>query len=132
MNSLELYLLIALIVVLAVLFIWHYINVYITKGKDAAIKELRELAYQLMLGAEKIFGRDMGKSKMEWCINQFYRQIAPGWIAKMLPETTVETFLQKVYDDYYKKLKDYLDDGVVNNSPSDGDTGSVPTAPIQQ
>jgi hypothetical protein len=132
MNSIGLYLLIAFIVVLAALFIWHYINVYKTQGKEAAMKELRELAYQLMLGAEKLFGRDMGKSKMEWCINQFYRQIAPGWLAKMLPENTVEEFLQKVYDDYYNKLKDYLDDGQVNGSILYGSPEPSPDVPAQQ
>jgi hypothetical protein len=111
------YLLIALVILLIVGITAYIIWTYKTKGKDAAMNELREIAYQLFLKAEKIFGRDMGKSKMQWVVGQFYRLIAPGWMAKLLPETTVQEFLQDAYYDYYYRLKDYLDDGQVNGSP---------------
>lgn len=114
--SIGMYLLIFLIVLLLAALVFHVIKTYKEKGKDAAVAEMRETAYQLMLKAEKLYGRDAGKSKMEWVIGQFYRLIAPGWLTKFLPETTVNDYLQGLYDKYYFKFKDYLDDGEVNNS----------------
>jgi hypothetical protein len=116
------YFLIALILILLVLFGIRFYRTYKEKGEKAAVAEMREVAYSLFLKAEKLFGRDMGKSKMQWVIGQFYRLIAPGWLAKLLPETTIQDFLQGIYDDYYYRLKDYLDDGQVNGSPPKDET----------
>ena len=110
------YFLIALIVLLLAALAFHIYKTYKEKGKEAAIAEMREVAYQLFLKAEKIYGRDAGKSKMKWVIGQFYRLIAPGWLTKYLSETTVQEFLQDIYDKYYYKFKDFLDDGELNKS----------------
>ena len=114
--SIGTYFLIAIIVLLLAVLVFHVVKTYREKGKEAAIAEMREVAYQLFLKAEKLYGRDAGKSKMEWVIGQFYRLIAPGWLSKFLPETTVTDYLQSMYDEYYVKFKDYLDDGQINGS----------------
>lgn len=114
--SIGTYFLIAIIVLLLAVLVFHVVKTYREKGKEAAIAEMREVAYQLFLKAEKLYGRDTGKSKMEWVIGQFYRLIAPGWLSKFLSETTVTDYLQSMYDEYYVKFKDYLDDGQINGS----------------
>lgn len=89
---------------------------YKVGGKEAVLADLRETAYKLFLDAEKKYGPDTGPIKMAYAVKYFYLLAAPEVIQKYISPDTVEKFLQDTFDNGYKKLKDYLDDGEVNNS----------------
>jgi len=89
---------------------------YKEQGKDAALLDLRETAWMLFQKAEEKFGAKTGPDKMAWAVKQFYLTVAPEMVKQYLPENTVEEFLQKTFESGYEKLKDYLDDGEINDS----------------
>lgn len=104
------------VIVLLVIIIMNLYGKYKTQGKEAALQELREIAYALFLKAEEKFGPKTGPQKMAWAITAFYKYITKDKFTEILPDTTVEKFLQDTFDKGYEKLKDFLDDGHVNGS----------------
>lgn len=109
-------LVILIIIVALVIFAMTLYKKYKVGGKEAVLADLRETAYKLFLAAEKKYGPDTGPIKMSYAIKQFYILIAPDIVEKYISPNTVEIFLQDLFDNGYKTLKDYLDDGEVNNS----------------
>lgn len=96
---------ISILVVLALLL---YIALLICKKKWV---HLRELAYKIMLAAEKTFGQGEGKKKFEIVFERVYALI-PAWLRLFIPPERLREKLQE----WYILAKDYLDDGTVNNS----------------
>jgi hypothetical protein len=72
--------------------------------EKADAKEAKEIAYKLMLYAEKNLGS--GEEKFAWVVNRFY-EILPDSVRKLLKEEYIEDFLQNSYDE----LKNILNDG---------------------
>lgn len=74
----------------------------------------KQQLYQLMLTA-KSMAKDMvlnsGKEQEEWVLQKAY-QYLPKWITLFVPKDV----MRKIIRFLYAKAKDYLDDGVFNNS----------------
>lgn len=70
---------------------------------------IRELAYKLMLLAERTFGDDDGKIKLDFVVRVVYKFI-PRWIRFFIKREDLSKKIQKWYD----MAKDFLDDGSFN------------------
>ena len=82
-----------------------------TKGKDAALSELRELAYALMVKAQKQFGDGHGSIKMDWVVEKI-KPLLPRYTWVFMDEEDLRRWLQALYE----KTLDLLDDGKINGS----------------
>lgn len=74
--------------------------------------KLREMAYAMMLQAERVYLDEQGKEKFEAVFSRMYEDYLPNWIKAFVPETILREYLQ----DWYNKAKDYLDNGALDNS----------------
>lgn len=101
------------IIALTVAYVLYLIRLNKTKGKAAAMEKLRADAYNLMLQAEKKWGRDNGTGsfKFDWVTKQMYN-LFPETAKMFIDEIELEKWLQELYE----KMKDKLDDGVINGS----------------
>ncbi|WP_099189135.1 hypothetical protein [Tepidibacter mesophilus] len=75
--------------------------IYKIFGEKIAIKEAKEIAYRLMLYAEKNFEND--DEKFQWVVQKFYETI-PSSIKKLITQDMIEDFLQKTYDEMKESL----------------------------
>lgn len=73
--------------------------------------QIRQLAYQLMLRAEKVFTSINGQEKFAVVLTELYDRIPP-WVKLFVSRKDLEVLLQRWYD----SAKDWLDDGKVNGS----------------
>ncbi|ACL77560.1 hypothetical protein [Ruminiclostridium cellulolyticum] len=75
-------------------------------------RKLREIAYKLIRQAETtITGTKKGRERFEQVMTQLY-MIIPPWLRLFITQSLLEKKLQEWFD----KIKDSLDDGIVNNS----------------
>jgi hypothetical protein len=107
--------LITIIVVIGIYAVNLY-RKYKQQGKEATLADLRSIANALFEKAEEKYGPKTGPQKMAYAVTCFYKYIMPDNFEKLLPGETVETFLQKTFDEGRIKLKDFLDDGELNKS----------------
>ena len=98
-----------MVIILAVLtalvvgtFLWVYI-------RDKTIDEIRVDVYHLFLKAEHEFGS--GKQKMKYVVSQA-RKLLPSWLQYFL----TDDFLESVIEQWFRAVKDLLDDGKLNGS----------------
>ncbi len=77
--------------------------------------KIRELAYKLMLLAERSFKDTEGRVKFDFVVRVVYKNI-PGWMKIFVKEEDILQLTQK----WYNYAKDFLDDGQINNSASLG------------
>ena len=117
-SNFQMGLILLVVLVLIVVYVISLQKKYKEQGKEAMLQDLRETAYILFQKAEEKYGAKAGPDKMAWAITQFYKNIMPDDYEKYLPGTTVEKFLQDTFDNGYTKLKDFLDDGMVNGISS--------------
>lgn len=104
-----LFLLVAIIVVLAVVMIVNYL-------KNKNLENIREDVYQLILKAEHKFKQSSaGQQKLKWVVSQA-RGLLPKWVQALVSED----ILLKIIDTWFRGVKDLLDDGKMNNSQSKG------------
>ncbi|MEJ8553277.1 hypothetical protein [Tepidibacter sp. Z1-5] len=75
--------------------------IYKTFGEKIALKQAKEIAYRLMLYAEKNFETD--DEKFQWVAQKFYETI-PSSIKNLITQDMIEDFLQKTYDEMKKVL----------------------------
>lgn len=77
-------------------------------------QKFKNFLYQLMLAA-KSMAKDMilnsGTEQEEWVVRKVY-QLIPPWISVVLPEELTRELIRKLYH----AVKDYTDDGLINNS----------------
>lgn len=70
------------------------------------------IVYQLILKAEHIYNESgQGKQKLKYVVSQ-ERGLLPQWLRIFVTEDA----MMKVIDEWYKGVKDLLDDGKVNGS----------------
>lgn len=81
------------------------------QGKTAAINKAREIAYQLMVRAEKQMKTETGRAKMSYVMNLFWARV-PAAFKLIITRDDADKFVQNLYEE----LVDYMDDGVMNNS----------------
>ncbi len=75
--------------------------IYKTSGEKIALKQAKEIAYKLMLYAEKNFESD--SEKFQWVAQKFYETI-PSSIKNLITQDMIEDFLQKTYDEMKEVL----------------------------
>lgn len=70
------------------------------------------IVYQLILKVEHIYNESgQGKQKLKYVVSQA-RGLLPQWLRIFVTEDA----MMKVIDEWYKGVKDLLDDGKVNGS----------------
>lgn len=92
------------IIVVVVGMIGYFFYVYKKFGKEKAILVAKEVAYKLMLAAQKKFGQDAGKEKMTWVVNYFYNKL-PKTAQMVFSTIDIMEFLQNVYDEFQEFIK---------------------------
>lgn len=116
LNNIKMVVTLLVITICVMIYAINLYKKYKKQGKEAALSSLRETAYKLFMAKEEKFGPKKGIDKMAEAVTDFYKLVAPDMIEKLIPGETVESFLQKTFDDGYKTFKDFLDDGQINNS----------------
>lgn len=100
-----------LAVVLLILAIVTIVVVY-QYAKMKGLDGIRQDVYQLILRAEHIYNESgQGKQKLKYVVNQA-RGLLPQWLRIFVTEDA----MMKVIDEWFKGVKDLLDDGRVNGS----------------
>lgn len=81
-------------------------------AKMQGLDGIRQDVYQLILKAEHIYNESgQGKQKLKYVVSQ-----ARGLLPKWLQVFVTEEAMMKVIDEWFKGVKDLLDDGRVNGS----------------
>ena len=94
-----------LLIGLTVTLIYHYLRM---KGLDG----IRMDVYQLILKAEHMYKESgSGQQKLKWVVMQA-RLLLPPWLQMVITEDA----LMNIVNEWFKGVKDLLDDGKVNNS----------------
>lgn len=100
-----------LVVVLVILVAITVVMVY-QYAKMRGMDGIRGDVYQLILKAEHIYNESgQGKQKLKWVVSQA-RGLLPKWLQVFITEEA----MMKVIDEWFKGVKDLLDDGRVNGS----------------
>lgn len=77
-------------------------------------EKFKGILYALMLQGKR-YAKDKvlhsGKAQEEWVLIQAYAYL-PRWITLFIPQEVMRRIIKYLYD----KAKDYLDDGVINDS----------------
>jgi hypothetical protein len=81
--------------------------------KKALITSARETAFKLIMWAENKFKTQPGEFKFKFVMNAFLKLLPPNSnIREILEGDSVDKWLQDRFDE----LKDFLDDGIINDS----------------
>jgi len=100
--------LLAIILILAVI---TFVVVY-QWAKHKGIEGIRVQVYGLILRAEHFYTESpAGKQKMKWVVSQA-RGLLPNWLQYVVSERALENIIEE----WFKGVKDLLDDGKVNDS----------------
>ena len=101
-----------LLIGLTVTLIYHYLRM---KGLDG----IRMDVYRLILRAEHMYKESgAGQKKLEWVVLQA-RDLLPTWLQLVITKDA----LMNIVNEWFKGVKDLLDDGKVNGSQKKEDTG---------
>lgn len=108
LSQIPLPILVAVIVILVVITLVIAYQYAKMKGLDG----IRMDVYQLILKAEHVYNESgQGMQKMKWVVNQ-----ARGLLPKWMQSIVTEEMLIRVIEEWFKGVKDLLDDGKVNGS----------------
>ncbi len=108
LSQIPLPILVVVIVILAVITLVIAYQYAKMKGLDG----IRTDVYQLILKAERMYNESgQGMQKMKWVVNQ-----ARGLLPKWMQSIVTEEMLIRVIEEWFKGVKDLLDDGKVNGS----------------
>lgn len=100
-----------LILVIAVLVVVTAVVTY-QYAKAKGLEGIRKEVYELFLHAEHIYKESgQGEQKLKWVVQQA-RGLLPQWLRIFI----TEDMLVKVINEWFKGVKDLLDDGKVNGS----------------
>lgn len=98
-----------ILAVLTALVVGTFLLVYI---RDKTIDEIRVDVYHLFLKAEHKFKEsESGKQKMKYVVSQA-RMLLPSWLQYFI----TDDFLESVIEQWFRAVKDLLDDGKMNGS----------------
>ena len=85
--------------------LWVYI-------RDKTIDEIRVNVYHLFLKAEHAYKESgAGKQKMRYVVSQA-RKLLPSWLQYFI----TDEFLESIVEQWFRAIKDLLDDGKMNGS----------------
>lgn len=97
----------ALVILVAITVVMTY-----QYAKMRGMDGIRGDVYQLILKAEHVYNESgQGKQKLKWVVSQ-----ARGLLPKWMQVFVTEEMMMKVIDEWFKGVKDLLDDGKVNGS----------------
>lgn len=100
-------LVVALVILVAITVVMAY-----QCAKMRGMDGIRGDVYQLILKAEHVYNESgQGKQKLKWVVSQ-----ARGLLPKWLQAFVTEEMMMRVIDEWFKGVKDLLDDGKVNGS----------------
>lgn len=100
-----------LILAIAVLVVVTAVVVY-QYAKAKGLEGIRKEVHELFLHAEHIYKESgQGEQKLKWVVQQA-RGLLPQWLRIFVTEDA----MMKVIDEWFKGVKDLLDDGKVNGS----------------
>ena len=100
-------LVVALVILVAITVVMAY-----QYAKMRGMDGIRVDVYQLILKAEHVYNESgQGKQKLKWVVSQ-----ARGLLPKWMQVFVTEEMMMKVIDEWFKGVKDLLDDGKVNGS----------------
>ena len=100
-------LVVALVILVAITVVMTY-----QYAKMRGMDGIRGDVYQLILKAEHVYNESgQGKQKLKWVVSQ-----ARGLLPKWLQVFVTEEMMMRVIDEWFKGVKDLLDDGKVNGS----------------
>lgn len=91
---------------LAIAFLGYAIYLAATKQWT----KIHQLAYALMLSAERLYADNEGKKKFESVFEKLYYDLIPPWLRLFISPESIREKIQEWYD----IAKDYLSDGQVN------------------
>lgn len=95
----------ALTALVAGVSLWVYI-------RDKTIDEIRVNVYHLFLKAEHTYKESgAGKQKMRYVVSQA-RKLLPSWLQYFI----TDEFLESIVEQWFRAIKDLLDDGKMNGS----------------
>ena len=104
--------LILVFIVISIVMVYSYL-------KDKRLDDIRADVYQLFLKAEHMYkGSGTGKQKMKYVISKA-RLLLPPWLQALLSETALE----RLFETWFREVKDLLDDGKVNGSQKENGPG---------
>ncbi|MBO5070728.1 MAG: hypothetical protein J6C37_10260 [Roseburia sp.] len=87
--------------------------------RDKSLGEIRAEVYQLFLKAEhNPEFAESGKQKMKWVLSRA-RMLLPNWIQVFI----TDVFLEKIVQGWFDAVKDLLDDGKLNKSNKEVESG---------
>lgn len=90
---------------------FYYYGIYTKQGKGKLFKTLYNHGYKLMVYAEKRYGEGEGKFKFNYVCEALHKRLP--LVAKLfISYQAFRNLVQYIYD----KVKDKLDDGVINDS----------------
>lgn len=105
------YLLLIFLSVFCILILPYFASRIQKVGKEAAIKEAKAIAYELMVRAEKRLSTEDGQAKMRFVMDRFWDLVPPP-IKILIPKHAAEKFLQAAYDE----LKEQMDNDEDNSA----------------
>ncbi len=80
--------------------------------KDKNLEKIRVDVYKLFLKAEHNFKESKaGQQKLKWVVQQA-RGLLPKWVQSIVSEAT----MMQIVNEWFKGIKDLLDDGKMNGS----------------
>jgi hypothetical protein len=86
-----------------------YTVILVVKGKW---EQLRSMGYRMILQAERVItGTKKGQERFETVFAQVYSLI-PAWLRFFISEQSLREKLQE----WYNHIKDYMDNGTIDNS----------------
>ncbi len=100
-----------LILVIAVLVVITAVVVY-QYAKAKGLEGIRKKVYELFLHAEHIYKESgQGEQKLKWVVQQA-RGLLPKWLQLFI----TEDMMIKLVNEWFRGVKDLLDDGKINGS----------------
>lgn len=83
--------------------------------KNNRLNVIRETCYTLFIRAEETYGAKQGKAKLQYVCDMLYAMF-PTWLKLFIDEQTLKNLVQKWFDEITNLAKDYLDNGIIDNS----------------
>ena len=92
--------------------------------KNNKLNSIRETCYWIFLKAEDIYGAKKGEEKIAYACEKAY-ELFPAWLKVLVDKETLNCLVQNWFDESTQLAKDYLDNGIIDNSVEDIDRPEI-------
>lgn len=86
----------------------YLIYIYVSRGRKAALSDLRETIYMLLLVAERKFGDKEEQKKEQWVLDKTY-ELMPAVLRKLITENELIKLIEYLLEDAIKLLDKEMD-----------------------